>query len=266
MARAPFPSINVSFENDKLNQNSSDNARELLTSIHQRSTYRGFFQPSRLEDWQRELLTKSAKPQTSISVVSNGNVQGDFISFLKSCELYMWFQGRAFIEFLRSVRFGEKKPTIDEPGLATNQLGVKAHDLFFLQILKIVPWLAQILIRIPGLNFPIVSGVKKRLKNSHYLLITSDTLESENIIAAGQSAMAAWLELERMGYKAQPMSSASITLLDAENDALPADTLPKFKKIFYTEGPEIIRKQFHLSTSNQGAHIIWLLRFGKPNS
>lgn len=238
-----------------------ESSQSLMSAMGQRSTYRGGYRESSMSPDQVLSLQSLAKAGTGIHVISNQEATKDFVAFIRTSEMYMWFQDKAAKEFLSVVRFDSKKPTSEERGIPSTQLGVKAPDLFFLRLFRIFPWIVQLLVRIPLLNLPIVHGINKRLHRAHYLLVTASSVEPMSLIAAGQSAMAAWLELENRGFKAQPMSSASITLLDAETGSLPKDTHPRFQRLFNAEGPEIIKKQFRLEGDT---HVIWLFRFGVP--
>jgi hypothetical protein len=72
--------------------------------------------------------------------------------------------------------------------------------------------------------------------------------------------MQVWIEMEKQGYKVQPLSMASITLVDAATNSLPADTKKNFRQLFSFTGPEVLKEQFQLSAQEKP---VWLLRIGR---
>ena len=110
---------------------------------------------------------------------------------------------------------------------------------------------------------PFKQASRRSLKNAHFCLITAQDLSALGLVRAGQTAMAAWIELEAMGYSAQPSTIASLSLVAAGTGNLPADTRDFFSDLFTGAGPEVLKEQFHLATDEKP---VWMLRFGVKKS
>lgn len=240
--------------------------QSLAKRMLQRATYRKAFQPSSVSPELQQELLKMSQGEAGLGLVLGNKISSDFKNYILKTETYLWAQTRAIKDFLQGVNFSKRIQTADERGISSADLGINRFDQLFLSLLNLMPSLISILVRLPGMKAVFASSANKNFTDSHFLVIHLKEVDSHHIVQAGQLAMKAWLKLEAHGYRAQPMSSGSLCLLDALKGHLPADTKTEFRALFSETGPRILAEQFQLSSQE---HPVWILRFGKatnPNS
>ncbi len=230
-----------------------DSKKEKLAKLLSRTTYRGLFEPS-----SEPKILPTEQPGIQAHVSCANSIISDFKNFMVSADTYLWIQKKAALSFFNEVRFFDHR--ISLRGIRSEDLGVGLIDQLILYVFSFVPWLLSLIIHIPILNFNFKNASRRNMKNAHYLLVTAQSLDSNSLVRAGQEAMRQWINLEEQGYKVQPCSLASITLVDAATNCLPLDTHQKFRDLFRFIGPDILRRQFNLDPA---AQPIWLLRVGR---
>jgi hypothetical protein len=222
-------------------------------SLINRTTYRGKFSPSftpKLNiEHQLGIQTK---------VVSASDLTKEFKNYLLQTDTYLWLQKQAMVSFFKEIRFFDYR--LNPRGVRSADLGVGTFDQITLYIFSFLPWLLSILVRIPLLNRTFKAASRKNLENAHFVLITATELNPIALVRSGQEAMAAWLQLESQGYKAQPYTLASLTLVAAKTGNLPEDTMKKFRDLFLGKGRKVVKDQFNLL---ENENPVWLLRAGK---
>ncbi len=234
----------------------------LYSVIGQRSTYRGKFKKQK----QTASAFKSDTFFEGQEVISreykySESLNSAFIKFLLETESYMWVQKKALIDFLSEIRFFSNKSSKEQRKIASFELGVSIVDQILLASLKRVPWLLSLMRQVPILNLPMKANVYKSVKNANFCLFRSQSLKPQALIEVGKVAMLTWLELEKQGYKVQPMSLSSIPVLDSLTGHLPDDTKASFTELFQRQSLEVFNGQF---SENQELKPVWLFRFGVP--
>lgn len=232
----------------------------LISMLFQRATYRKAFQNSLVPLELKKELQKMKQGEAKIKFVDAGQTSSEFRSYLMQTETYLWKQSKATKDFLLGVRFFNHAQTSNERGIPAATLGVNGLLQILMALLSLIPSLASKLMHLPTLESIFLSSAIRNFENSHFLLIHTKNLEASNIVQAGQLAMKAWLKLESQGYRVQPMSSGSLSLLYAKKGLLPKDSKPEFKTLFNDVGPRILAEQFQL---RQQENPVWLLRIGK---
>lgn len=231
----------------------SDDLRLLL----QRKTYRGALQES-----PAPTLTLSSNRQIQIHLSPSQHILKSTTRFLTLADSYLWLQKKAARSFFKEVVFTANPQGKEDRGIRVVDFGIGKMDQMMLRLFSRMTWLPSLVARIPLLNTPFKANTKRTLKNAHLLLVTAEDLSAPSLVRAGEEAMKSWLELEKQGYQLQPLSTASITLVDAANGLLPEDTRPFFRSLFTDTGPRILKEQFHL---NEKEKPVWLLRVGKAS-
>jgi hypothetical protein len=227
-----------------------------LQALTTRTTYRGPLTAS-----QKPLITvEGAASDVHVSIRAAQEISSEMKRFLTKADSYLWLQTAATRDFFREVRFGKKSEHPDGRGIRVTDLGIGKADQLMLRCFSYMPWLPSIIARIPVLNSSFRASTRRSLKNAHLLLISVDDLQPASLLKVGQESMKVWLKLEEQGYKVQPYSMASITLVDAATGFLPTDTKAGFRELFSRVGPAILRRQFNLTPEQKPA---WLLRVGK---
>jgi hypothetical protein len=227
-----------------------------LQALLNRRTYRG-------------PLVESEKPSLAINaetgavrthMVSSSEISSPMKKFLIKADSYLWLQKHATRDFFREIVFTRKEQTETDRGIRVMDLGIGKMDQLMLRFFSMMPWLPSLMVRIPVLNHSFRASTERTLKNAHLALITARSLEPLELFRTGQQAMQVWIEMEKQGYKVQPLSMASITLVDAATNSLPADTKKNFRQLFSFTGPEVLKEQFQLSAQEKP---VWLLRIGR---
>lgn len=247
-----------------LNEGGKDKKEILFPMIAKRNTYRGEFKKTKtlnsaqftvadVNAFQEELVTRQ--------FVSSNQVGQQFKNYLLKAESYLWVQTKALKDFLKEIRFFSSKSSLEERGIPTSELGISIVDEVMLAALRVVPAVLSWMRRIPLLNMQMVMAAKKTIKNSHFCLFSTKDLSASSLVQVGRVAMLTWLDLELQGYKVQPLSVASIPLLDSVTGHLPEDTRAEFKKLYQTTGVKMMSEQFDI---NQDQKPVWLFRFGEP--
>jgi hypothetical protein len=231
---------------------------EDIKFLLQRKTYRGALQESPAPN-----LNFSSDPEIQIRLSPSQHILKNTTKFLSLADSYLWLQQRAARSFFKEVVFTSKPQSKEERGIRVVDLGVNKMDQMMLRLFSHMTWLPSLMARVPLLNIPFKSNIKRTLKNAHLLLVTAQDLSAPSLVKAGQGAMKAWLDLEKQGYQLQPLSTASITLVDAANGVLPDDTRPFFRSLFTIAGPQVLKEQFNLTEKEKP---VWLLRAGKASS
>lgn len=244
---------------------SNDKQLEILFPIiSKRHTYRGAFKSARQLSNPQFTLTNTElfqNTEVSRSFVSANQVGGSFKKYLLKAESYLWVQIKALKDFLKEIRFFSSKSSLEERGIPTFELGISFMDQLMLAGLSLVPRVLSLMRQVPILNMQMLMAANKSIKNSHFCLFSSKDLSPSSLVQVGRVAMLTWLDLELQGYKVQPMSVASIPLLDAAAGHLPKDTKSDFQKLFSGKGVELVSSEFKTSKEQQP---IWLFRFGEP--
>jgi len=230
-----------------------DQAMYEMESLLKRRTYRGPLQTS-----AAPAISQKHSKSVQVRIASAQSLSNDFKKYLISTDAYLWLQKKAMQSFFKEVRFFD--PHVEPRGIRSEDLGIGMMDQMMLYFFSFVPWLLSLIIRVPVLNQNFKTASKRTLENAHFLLVTATALDSRNLVQAGQAAMAAWIELENRGYKLQPYSTASLTLVAAKTGHLHRDTLKKFVSLFGQHGPQILRDQFQLGVEE---NPVWILRVGK---
>ncbi|MBC7464871.1 MAG: hypothetical protein H7256_02675 [Bdellovibrio sp.] len=237
--------------------NSENQSNENYIQLLNRSTYRGPFKPSSMP----VIATDSSQDQDQvvhIKTLNSKDLSAAFKGLLIMADTYLWLQTKATKAFFKEMRFfAERK---EARGIRSKDLGVGIMDQIMLYCFSHVPWVLQWIVKTPILNLSFKKASLQNIQNSHFVLITSPSLDPKSLILAGRESLKVWLELEQKGYNVQPYSTASITLVDATAGVLPNDTKPAFRNLFTEKGPQIYREQFHLFA---GEMPVWLLRVGK---
>jgi hypothetical protein len=227
-----------------------------LQALTTRTTYRGPLTAS-----QKPLITvEDMASNVHVSIRAAEEISNEMKSFLTKADSYLWLQTAATRDFFREVRFGKKSEHPDGRGIRVTDLGIGKADQIMLRCFSYMPWLPSIIARIPVLNASFRASTRRSLKHAHLLLISVDHLQPASLLKVGQESMKVWLDLEEQGYKVQPYSMASITLVDAATGFLPMDTKAGFRRLFSRVGPEVLRRQFNLPSAQKP---VWLLRVGK---
>ncbi len=234
----------------------------LFQEILLRNTYRGVFASCALPDITKQELMKISNSSARISVLESKEVGTSFLAYVVTCETYMWRQLHAAKAFLSSVRFFSKENTEQMSGIPSSQLPINFMEKLMMITAKNISLVGRVLF--PSLLFQIIVKAKAKaaLKNAHFVIVSVNQTDWRTLIEAGDAIMNAWLIIEKNNYKAQPLSSSTIPVLDAKNNCLPEDTNENFIELFTKTGPSILAKEFSLP----GQEVpVWMLRFGKAS-
>ncbi|MGZ5278659.1 MAG: hypothetical protein ACXWC9_01880 [Pseudobdellovibrionaceae bacterium] len=238
---------NLSFSRDPKLQVSEKEWFQLL----KRRTFRGPFVPSQ--------APKTLADSATVHLATLDSITESFKKYLISADTYLWAQKEATAHFLKEIRFFDKR--IEPRGIRSQDLGVGFLDQLMLYCFRLAPGLLSKIATTPILNFTFQMASQQSLRNAHFILITSPTLDSQGLLQAGRDSMRAWLQMEEQGFSIQPYSIPAINLVDASKGVLPADTLEKFRTLFSITGPKVLQEQFQLAASQKP---VWLLRVGRP--
>lgn len=224
-----------------------------MRTLEQRVTVRTAFKSS-----SPPALPGVAFHGTKAHLQAAEDLKPSFISYLRSADKYLWYQRKALDSFFNEIRFfeNEKSPR----GIRSKDLGINKMDEFMIYLFSFVPWLLFLIARIPVLNHTFVAAAKRSIKNSHFFLVTAQSLDSQSLLRAGQTAMWNWLSVVEQGYHAQPFTVASLSVATNALGRLPEDTQARFRKLFADVAPEVFQKQFDLAKDE---HPVWMLRVGK---
>lgn len=240
----------------------------LYNFIFKRKTYRKqFIESEPSEDLSLEvfkLFEKSLKQSeeiiSSVHFVSSKRTSKPFLKYLLFCEEYLWHHTGTIKSVLSDLNFDMKKQ--DGEKLPITSFSLNKIDIFFIKLIKRFPIIGKTFIKLPILKNVLLSLTIKNLKNSHFFLVTSSHTNKNNLIQCGAMAMFTWLTIGNSGYKLQPLSGASLTLVDAKNKFLPEDTKKAFLRVFSHDGPEILKNEFGCSVNE---FPVWMFRYGKIN-
>ncbi len=232
---------------------------ELMSALLNRSTYRGSLKASEAPS----LTPMNSASKVQLRLQANQGLTSAMKAFLTQADSYLWLQSQATRSFFHEIQFTHKPQQKEDRGIRVVDLGIGKMDQLMLRFFSWRPQLATFFARIPGLNLSFRAASVRSQKNAHYILLSATDLRPMTLVKVGQEAMKAWLEMEKQGYKVQPISMASITLLDAARGVLPHDTLQKFRSLFTKQGPDALSQQFHLKADEKP---IWLLRVGRPDT
>ena len=255
----------VNLSEDKLNarikfqkQNTSMHISNLFDSLMSRSTYRGKFKKSSNKNLRSQTV-QHRQAEISIDYQFNQSLTKKFKKYLTQSESYMWLQVCALKDFISEIRFFSHLSSQQQRGISSYELGISIVDQALLFLLKPAPLVLSFIRRVPILNFPMLQNSSRVLKNSNFCLFRTKELNPLSLIAVGEVAMQTWLEIESQGFKAQPMSLATIPIIDAKAGMLPDDTKEQFKKLYSESGIQVLNEQFSLRTDLK---IVWMFRFG----
>lgn len=230
--------------------------KHILKRLYQRRTYRGALASSLPPNI--EMLDEDG---IHVRLASAASLTQEFKKYLIQSDLYLWLQKKAMNSFFAEIRFFDDR--LAPRGIRSKDLGVGLHDQFLLYFFSFMPWLLNLFIRIPVLNYNFMQSAKRSQKNAHFVLVTADGSDTLSVVRAGRVAMKTWLELEEQGYQVQPASIASLTLVAASTGHLPEDTLPRYRSLFEKEGPVLMKSQFQLAPNE---NPVWMLRVGKAKN
>jgi len=230
-----------------------DQATLGMEGLFERRTYRGPLQASDVP-----VMSQKFPKGVQVRIANARFLTHDFKNYLISTDAYLWLQQKAMKSFFKEVRFFDSR--VEPRGIRSEDLGVGMMDQVMLYFFSYVPWLLSLIVRVPILNHGFKVASKRNLENAHFLLVTATALDSRSLVKAGQAAMAVWIRLENQGYKLQPYSTASLTMVAAKTGHLHSDTQKKFLALFQGQGPAILRNQFQFSHPE---NPVWLFRVGK---
>lgn len=230
-----------------------------MQALLNRHTFRGEFAPS-----DAPVIASETHPSgIQLRIAPSSNISKKMRAFLTKADSYLWRQNKATRAFFEEIRFTQSPQGKFDRGIRVIDLGINKMDQLMLRVLRWMPAVASFMARIPGLNISFRAASLRSQKNSHYVLISATDLSPSGLIHAGQKAMKVWIDLEKHGFKVQPISLASITLVDAALGALPSDTRKNFRLLFTELGPDALRNQFQLKNNEKP---VWLLRVGRAKS
>lgn len=236
--------------------NISDEAVRNLQALLGRQTYRGPLAPS-----AAPAFVPTGSDGVSIRLISTAETSKTTKEYITAADSYLWIQKQATRDFFKEVTFSATPQGPKDRGIRIGDLGINKADQMMLRFLSRATWLPSLMAQVPGLNASFKAVTKRTLKNAHLLLVSAKNLNPEELIRVGQETLRAWIELEKQGYRLQPLSMASITLIDAATGVLPGDTKSMFRRLFEDIGPAVLRRQFGLATQEKP---VWLLRVGVP--
>lgn len=239
----------IEFFHTQVSSRTQAENQRLYLQLQKRSTYRGEFKPSEI----KTLETSFGK------ILAASKMNQNFQKYLIQCESYLFLQAQALKDFFKEIRLFSNKSSFEARGIAGFELGISMMDRLSLAVLQFVPQVLTWIRKTPGLNFQMVQAAKRTVAHSHFCLFSTKDLNPSSLIQVGRRAMLTWLELELQGFKVQPMSIASIPVLDSATGQLPSDTRPEFVKLYAEQGPQVMTEQFKLA-KNQAP--VWMFRFG----
>lgn len=223
-----------------------------IAALLNRSTYRGLMNskvksaPINLDQWEGAFVNQSASQ--------------DFLSYLKLTANYIWHQQQATIDFFKEIRFFSKVSSNEKRGIPTFELCLPVKDLLALKMFSLVPKLLVHLMKLKPIEKIFFENTQRLLEGSNFVLICAPSASSSDLIQTGRRALKIWLDLENQGFHVQPLSTATIPIVDAVNNVLPADTHPAFREIYEQQGLKLLKKEFSMKES---LIPVWLFRVGK---
>lgn len=230
-------------------------------TVHQltsRSTYRGPFASS-------EPLPEKFILGKGVYVRHAGDVSQQLQSYLVHASQFLWCQPEATRDFFKEIRFFTSIRSEEERGIASFELGISLLDQVSLFLLSRVPRFTTFLARYSPLRWIFEGQSKKDVKNSHFVCFTCEKIDLESLLMVGARALYVWIDIEKMGYRVQPFSFATLPALDIMSDSLEdaKEINPRHRDLFRGHSVAIIKKEFDCADSEIP---VWLFRFGRPAS
>ncbi len=216
---------------------------ELKKEIHSRLTHRGAYKDmpkETINDIQAKLfndfkIVKISKKQAKELALNDQNV---------------WKSKIAVSDLMNQVNLFK----YENYGLNFNNLYMPYANILNLFLAKLFPSFGKVL-------FPIVKQVVTSLfmSSSSILVYKKDLDKKEDYIEMGEDCYHQWLELTKMGYYLQPMTTSSSPLLCASH---------KFEELNDHETSKRFIERYHEMSHLLGVdgNIGWLFRIGVPKS
>jgi hypothetical protein len=221
----------------------------------------------------KEPLTQSLKDELQVRATAFSSCQftlidrtePELLSYLVTCDEFMWKNRNVFVDFLKWVHLSKKEIEQNNTGMPWPSLGLRWHEMLTFRLFRkfpsLVAWLWPL-----GLKASVNALSKKLVQSSGGLYcISLKSYNPQAIVDAGGLAFRLWLLLNSRGYGVQPISLASMTALDINMGFSPPGTSRKYLDHFRL-GPKQLQKAFSLKNEDIP---IWLFRTGlvsQPNA
>jgi hypothetical protein len=208
-----------------------------------------------------ELVLQCKIASTDISIYHAKPTDKDFISYLKTSELYLWKYSQAARDFLKMVRISDSNKSETRNGIKLAELHLNLFEAFLLKMMMRCPLLIPFFYH-AGLKKVTQLLAQKNYFNSAGLVIfctpRSEIFET-SLINTGRTSMRAWLYLNANGYAVQPNTLASLMPFQFENNKIPT-SVDITDRNFLGTAADLMKTYFKISNNE---HLVWALRIGK---
>lgn len=175
----------------------------LVGTYYGRWTSRKKYENAQLpKEMYDELVLQCKIASTDISIYHAKPTDKDFISYLKTSELYLWKYSQAARDFLKMVRISDSNKSETRNGIKLAELHLNLFEAFLLKMMMRCPLLIPFFYH-AGLKKVTQLLAQKNYFNSAGLVIfctpRSEIFET-SLINTGRTSMRAWLYLNANGY------------------------------------------------------------------
>jgi hypothetical protein len=184
-----------------------------------------------------------------------------YMRYVQRCEEYVWDCHESAQDFLSWLRLSRQEIARCNDGMPWPGIGVNWLEAQGLRTMRALPWAA-------GRMFATVAKrgareiVGQQIRSSSGLIgIATNSLDDADLVAAGRTALRAWLSFNAAGYGVQPLTIHPHLCYLVDRRILPAERSEKWEPIV-AEGKSGLQQTFGFSA---GSHPVWVFRAGRSS-
>ena len=198
------------------------------------------------------------KPSLSSKVYCKSPPQDDVLNYISRSDHFLWSAlPQAVTDLLNWIHFSRKEEKLSKRGMHWGCLAAPLPAVFTLYLMKKLNIFKILFSPLLATVAPHISRLQIRSSGALLLFtVTEPTLNA--VFDCGRLSTLAWLYLESKGLSSQPITLASMQLLNQKLD-------PHFfsnnlkAKTHFSKGPELLRSHFNFTKEECPA---WMFRVG----